>query len=102
MFQYHLQHGLLTVNEARARMGMPPVPWGDVRVNTEPFPDTPACPTEPRQGNRLARGTPQRKRKGKRSHRGLNPSRQVAWTNPTDPSDPPLYSSSSRAFLKRR
>ncbi len=36
MFQYHLQHGLLTVNEARARMGMPPVPWGDVRVNASP------------------------------------------------------------------
>ncbi len=47
MFQYHLQHGLLTVNEARARMGMPPVPWGDVRVNTEPFPDTPLAQPNP-------------------------------------------------------
>ena len=36
LFQYHLQHGLLTVNEARARMGMPPVPWGEVRVNASP------------------------------------------------------------------
>jgi phage baseplate assembly protein gpV len=30
LFQYHMQHGVLTVNEVRARLQLPPVPWGDV------------------------------------------------------------------------
>jgi phage gp29-like protein len=29
LFQYHLRYGVLTVNEARARLGMSPVEWGD-------------------------------------------------------------------------
>ncbi|MBI3737209.1 DUF935 family protein [Candidatus Sumerlaeota bacterium] len=28
LFQYHLQFGVLTVNEVRATLGLPPVPWG--------------------------------------------------------------------------
>lgn len=34
LFQYHLQFGIVTVNEARQRLGMPPVPWGGERVRT--------------------------------------------------------------------
>lgn len=29
LFQYHLQFGVLTVNEVRASLGLPPVEWGD-------------------------------------------------------------------------
>lgn len=29
LFQYHLQFGVLTVNEVRASLGLPPVAWGD-------------------------------------------------------------------------
>lgn len=29
LFQYHLQFGVLTVNEVRATLGLAPVPWGD-------------------------------------------------------------------------
>ena len=29
LYQYHLQFGILTVNEVRAKLGLPPVPWGD-------------------------------------------------------------------------
>lgn len=32
LFQYHLRYGILTVNEARERLGMAPVPWGEERV----------------------------------------------------------------------
>ncbi len=28
LYQYHLQYGVLTVNEARALLGLPPVAWG--------------------------------------------------------------------------
>ncbi|MBN1867122.1 DUF935 family protein [Candidatus Sumerlaeota bacterium] len=38
LFQYHLRYGLMTVNEARERLGMPPVAWGDARVGG-PFDD---------------------------------------------------------------
>jgi hypothetical protein len=30
--QYHVENGLLTVNEVRLRIGLPEVPWGDVSV----------------------------------------------------------------------
>ncbi len=33
-YQYHLQFGVLTVNEVRARLGLAPVPWGDGRTAT--------------------------------------------------------------------
>ena len=29
LYQYHLQYGVLTINEVRATLGLPPVPWGD-------------------------------------------------------------------------
>lgn len=29
LYQYHLQFGVLTVNEVRASLGLAPVPWGD-------------------------------------------------------------------------
>ena len=32
LFQYHLQYGIVTVNEARERLGMAPAPWGRTRV----------------------------------------------------------------------
>jgi len=28
LYQYHLLHGILTVNEVRETLGLPPVPWG--------------------------------------------------------------------------
>lgn len=31
-YQYHLQYGILSVNEVRARLGLAPVPWGDRRT----------------------------------------------------------------------
>lgn len=31
-YQYHLQFGVLTVNEVRARLGLPAVPWGSRRT----------------------------------------------------------------------
>jgi hypothetical protein len=31
LFQYHLEFGIITVNQALARLGLPPVPGGDVR-----------------------------------------------------------------------
>ncbi len=32
LFQYHLHYGVLTINEVRQRLGLPPVPWGERRV----------------------------------------------------------------------
>jgi phage gp29-like protein len=29
LYQYHLLHGVLTINEVRATLGLPKVPWGD-------------------------------------------------------------------------
>ncbi len=31
LYQYHLQYGVLTINEVRATLGLEPVPWGDQR-----------------------------------------------------------------------
>ncbi len=31
LYQYHLQYGVLTINEVRATLGLKPVPWGDQR-----------------------------------------------------------------------
>ncbi len=33
-YQYHLQYGVLTINEVRFRLNLPPVPWGDRRTAT--------------------------------------------------------------------
>jgi hypothetical protein len=33
LFSYHLRYGILTVNEARARLGLPPVEWGNRAVS---------------------------------------------------------------------
>jgi phage gp29-like protein len=30
LYQYHLQYGVLTINEVRGALGLAPVPWGDV------------------------------------------------------------------------
>lgn len=32
LFQYHMRFGVLTVNEVRERLGLPPVSWGNERV----------------------------------------------------------------------
>ena len=32
LFQYHLRFGVLTINEARRRLGLAPVPWGEERT----------------------------------------------------------------------
>jgi len=29
LYQYHIQFGVLTINEVRRNLGLPPVPWGD-------------------------------------------------------------------------
>jgi lambda family phage portal protein len=39
IYQYHMQFGVLTVNEVRERIGLPAVPWGDERTI---MPGTPA------------------------------------------------------------
>lgn len=36
LFGYHLRYGILTVNEARERMGLARVPWGDRPANVFP------------------------------------------------------------------
>lgn len=50
MFQYHLHYGVLTINEAREKMGMPPVPWGNVRAGD-------ATGESPQTGTRIRPGT---------------------------------------------
>jgi len=45
LFQYHLQFGILTINEVRVKLGLPPVPWGD--APTSPV-DVRARPPIPR------------------------------------------------------
>lgn len=32
IYQYHMQFGVLTINEVRERLGLPAVPWGDERT----------------------------------------------------------------------
>ncbi|MCX7718805.1 MAG: DUF935 domain-containing protein [Candidatus Sumerlaeaceae bacterium] len=47
LYQYHLQFGVLTINEVRASLGLPPVPWGDApprRPEADPVP--PAAPAD--------------------------------------------------------
>jgi len=41
LFQYHMRFGVLTVNEVRERLGLPPVPWGHERVQA-PMPEMPS------------------------------------------------------------
>lgn len=53
VFQYHMQFGVLTINEARYRLGLPPVPWGEAPVNTGQAPTgtPPASEEDPRRGD---------------------------------------------------
>lgn len=48
IFAYHLNAGVLTINEVRATLGLDPVPWGDERTSAAPLPpvSAPASPTE--------------------------------------------------------
>lgn len=45
LYQYHLQFGVLTINEIRASLGLQPVPWGDTPPTlpnkTQPSPHIP-------------------------------------------------------------
>jgi len=50
LYQYHLEFGVLTINEVRRSLGLPPVAWGD----------RPARPIERRRGG--TRGTGRRER----------------------------------------
>lgn len=48
LYQYHLQYGVLTINEVRATLGLPPVEWGDQRplpVTIKNSGRTPPLPT---------------------------------------------------------
>jgi len=45
-YQYHLQFGILTVNEVRARLGLAPVAWGDART-ADPGVDVPKGSASP-------------------------------------------------------
>lgn len=36
LFQYHLQYGVMTINEVRDRLGLQPVAWGEQRVMPVP------------------------------------------------------------------
>lgn len=58
LYQYHLQFGVLTINEVRASLGLPPVPWGDVPPRAALRPAQPAplaadpvrgLPSDPRE-----------------------------------------------------
>jgi hypothetical protein len=44
LFQYHLQFGVLTVNEVRASLGLPPVDWGDRPTSPVDAPETHPTP----------------------------------------------------------
>jgi len=44
-YQYHLQYGVLTVNEVRARLGLGAVPWGNRRTATTGAEMPPAAPS---------------------------------------------------------
>jgi phage gp29-like protein len=49
LFQYHLRYGVLTVNEVRARLHLPPVPWGN-RPTGESDVAATSLPTNPPGG----------------------------------------------------
>jgi hypothetical protein len=46
LFQYHLQFGVLTVNEVRASLGLPPVAWGDEPTSPAALPSSLPTPRE--------------------------------------------------------
>ena len=48
LYQYHLQFGVLTINEVRAKLGLAPVPWG--HQPTSPV-DPAQTPTHTRRGS---------------------------------------------------
>lgn len=52
VFQYHMQFGVLTINEARYRLGLPPVPWGEAPVNSGQSPaGAPRAAEDPTSGD---------------------------------------------------
>lgn len=64
IYSYHIQFGLLTINEVRAKLGFPPVEWGNVPCRTlegigvEGGVDTPAGEKEGDQGQGGQGGKP--------------------------------------------
>ena len=51
LYQYHLRYGVLTINEARAALGLPPVEWGEK-------PTGPPEEPEPNDGGRQVAAPP--------------------------------------------
>jgi phage gp29-like protein len=55
LYQYHLQFGILTLNEVRSRLGLAPVPWGERPTSPaggpidSPTPAAPAGETTPEE-----------------------------------------------------
>lgn len=47
LFQYHLQYGILTINEARERLGLSAVPWGDQPPRSQSSPRSPKSDISP-------------------------------------------------------
>ncbi|MCL5271150.1 MAG: DUF935 domain-containing protein [bacterium] len=47
LYQYHLQFGILTINEVRAKLGLAPVPWGERPTSPVDAPTTQPTPMEP-------------------------------------------------------
>lgn len=67
LFQYHLQYGVLTINEARERLGLEPVEWGNVPTKKHDAPPTGKGQQErgPEEGGeREAEGAEQRRESG--------------------------------------
>jgi phage gp29-like protein len=50
LFQYHLRYGVLTINEVRARLHLPPVPWGDRPTGESTILSPTQLPTSPPGG----------------------------------------------------
>lgn len=55
LFSYHLRYGVLTVNEARARLGLGPVEWGTRPVSARAALEAPAYTDSERDGESAER-----------------------------------------------
>ncbi len=62
VFGYHLQYGVVTVNEARARVGLPPLPDGDRMPTLPASSSTPTAPTAPAALSAASATTPAERR----------------------------------------